>query len=249
MFESQTNRLQDHLASIIRMAIGLGVFVRVGTDLEEFRSICHKTPSKSAVGPAFDTSEVDILPSDAMWITGHLANGEIVHTQAMKVINLGQSTLQQHFREHLSDFRIGGFQIDVPNTPWRLTPEASEISGLITYHGELWLKGGPDGIRGGCLATILSRLMLIMGLLRWSPDYLIGIQAALTSCRGLAAREGYMRTEQRVVEWNRGPSLDPIEGWLVWMTKKEAEFNLDVPPESFYKMLEIQPTSSTRNVA
>ena len=55
-----------------------------------------------------------------------------------------------------------------------------------------------------------------------------------------------MRTEQRMVQWNIGPDQKAIEGWLVWMSREEADFNLDVPPKTFYAMLERKSETQTR---
>lgn len=233
----QDLRLEHLMPAYVNVITQLGVKLEFGNDFGTLDQICKTIPEKHGVGPAFDQQEISPRPIDGVWMIGRRGT-EIVHTQAIKKLDLARTTLERHLAHHSADFRIGGLDIDVPNSTWNLTHAAREISGTITYHGELWLKGGPDGIRGGCLSTLLTRLMLMIAFQKWSPDYFIGIQAAGTSCRGLATREGYMRTEQRSIFWKRRDGLDPIEGWLVWMNRDEAYHNLSTTAWHIYDMLE-----------
>lgn len=233
--------LEGLIPSYIELIGELGIQVSVGTDFAKFKKICHEVDGKSSVGPAFDVDQPQPEPLKGFWFVGRRSDGEVVHTQAIKLISLSEKNLQEFLQQHSANLRVGGIEIDVPKSPWTLTEAAQAICGPVTYHGELWLKGGSQGIRGGSAATLLTRLMLITAVLKWSPNYMIGIQAASTSCRGLATREGYMRTEQGSVFWEPADGSAPIEGWLVWMSRGEAEFNLRLPPISFFKMLEPNP--------
>ena len=43
-----------------------------------------------------------------------------------------------------------------------------------------------------CLTILLTRLMILLAMLRWKPDFMIGLQSPTTAFKGLAAiREGY----------------------------------------------------------
>ena len=164
-------------------------------------------------------------------------DGEVIHTQAIKLLDLEGGTLETHFQKRIWDFRSHGYDFDKSKTKYALSPEASRIRGRVTYHGEVWTKPGRGGYRGGSLIVLLTRLFLMKALFKWSPDFLTGLQAPITTCRGLAVREGYMRTEQRTILWyeknSEGP---PQEDWMVWMSREDARFNLRLPPELFYQM-------------
>lgn len=234
--------------TIIDTAKSLGLDLQVGSDFKFFRAISKSQPLKSHVNPAFDPAFVDISPLNGFWMIGRDTNGEIVHTQAMKILELSNVSLAEHFRSHLTDYRTHGHKFDVERSNCFLTPAAAEITGRVCYHGELWLKGGPDGYRGGCLTTFLTRLMLAMCLQRWSPDFIIGLQSPSTTCRGLAVREGYMRLEQRSIVWQLADCADIMEDWLVWMSRDEASFNLRVPLEIFYDLFETSSRVNTGNL-
>ncbi len=233
---------------IFEIAKSLGLDLHVGSDFDEFRAISKEHPLKPYVNPAFDPDFVDISPLTGLWLIGTNANGEIVHTQAIKLLELTNANLAEHFRSNLTDYRTHGYDFDVDRSCCFLSPAASRISGRVSYHGELWLKGGSDGYRGGCLATILTRLMKALCLQRWSPDFMIGLQSPVTSCRGLAAREGYVHLEQRSIVWQLRDCADAMEDWLVWMSREEAAFNLRVPPEFFYNLFEFDDYVKTSEV-
>jgi len=228
----------EYINACTDIAASLGIHLYSGTDFQLFRELSVKQPLKPHVNAAFDPACTEISSRNGFWVMGSDDSGEVVHSQAIKLLDLSGGNLSQHFKSKLRDFRSFGYNFDYPNCQSFLTPAASQISGSVSYHGELWIKGGPDGYRGGCVATILTRLMMIMSLHRWSPDYMIGLQSPMTSCRGLATREGYMHVEQRSIIWQRTDSPIVMEDWLVWMRRDEAKFNLRVPPSAFYELFE-----------
>ena len=246
----------QNLQDIEAICASRGLRLEIGTDIQYFRDLCSSELEKGAIGPGFDPDEIHIPENNILWMVAYRGESELVHTQAIRLIDLEGDNLQQHLERDLADYRIGGLALDIPGSRFRLSPQARRISGKVTYHGELWLKGGVNGVRGGCLATLFSRYLMITALLKWQPDNMIGIQQAKISCRGLAAREGYLRTEQRSFEWKRRDDGSFIEGWLVWMNREEAEFNLDQPPQTFVEMLDPKPaplpvsvTPAERNIA
>ena len=228
----------ESIGSAVGIVNSFGIQLQIGSDFEEFRRISEIQPLKPHVNPAFNPDYCDLANGDAFWMIGFTAAGEIVQTQAMKLIDVRESTLEKHLETNFHDFRSHGYDFDMDRSYWCLSNNAANITGRISYHGELWIKGGPNGFRGGCLATILTRLMLITGMQIWSPDYMIGLQSPMTSCRGLACREGYMQVEQRSMVWQEKNDNPPQEDWLVWMSREEAEFNLRLPPQMFYDLFE-----------
>ena len=169
-------------------------------------------------------------------MAGYKDDGEVVCTQAMKLLDLQGLNLQEYLSERIWEIHPYGYDPDVSEARCFLGDDSRNINGNVTYHGELWLKGGPDGIRGGSIAVLLTRLILLESLSRWSPDFLIGLQSPMTACRGLSIKEGYMRLEQRSVVWYKETNGELLEGWLVWMTAKEADFNLRIPVSLFLEM-------------
>ncbi len=230
--------VRSNIRAIRELLGDLGIKIQTGNDLGDFAKIIAKQPLRHDLSPAFDPRYSCAPHRSAYWMAGYTKDGELACTQAVKLIDLGDKNLEQYLRRRMWDLHPYGYDPDVTETHCFLSDESRNISGLITYHGELWLKGGPDGVRGGSIAVLTTRLILLESLLRWSPDFLIGLQSPMTACRGLSVRESYMRLEQRSLVWYKDGSDELLEGWLVWMTAEEADFNLRIPAELFYRMFE-----------
>ena len=228
----------QYIPEITHYAKARGMQLMFGHDFEVFREIAASQSKRHNINPAFNPAHADLASDNALWLVGLDSSGELVHTQAIKLLALKGHSLETYFGSSLSEFRISGDEIASDRSRWFLTPQASRIAGRVTYHGELWLMGGPNGYRGGCLATLLTRVLLMQACLRLVPDFLIGFQSPMTCCRGLSIKEGYMRTEQRTILMARKNSQEFIEGWLVWMTREEAEFNLRIPPSFFIELFD-----------
>ncbi len=237
MVRENSGSIKGHILKTEQLLAEQGINVDFGTDFFEFKDIASSIPEKGGMHPAFDPDEDLIEPLEGLWLIGR-KRGQIVHTQAIKRLELGSTAFGSYLPDHLSDFRFGGCELDLPRSQIQLTTAASQMTGLLTYHGELWLKGGPDGIRGGAKAALLTRLLLMKAQMDWSPDFMIGFQSPTVCCRGLSLKEGYARNEQRSLLWHRLDGGKPLEDWLVWMSREEAHFNLRIPPRDIQAMFE-----------
>lgn len=210
--------------------------VQFGSDFSFFSEIPNIQPFRHPVSTTFNPEYSDLDEKNSIWMIGKDTTGEIVFTQAIRLLDLEGNDLEWYFSKKLDELRVPGFNHDPDRICWRLTEDAARIAGNVAYHGELWLKGGPMGIRGGSMATLITRLMILVAIVRLHPDFFFGLQAPLVSCKGLGAREGYMRQEQRTIVWHERETGKRHEDWLVWMSRKEAEFNLAVPADYMHEM-------------
>ncbi len=238
MIEAYAASIKPNIMVLRAIIQDLGVRIETGTDLNVFSRILGKQPLRHQPAPAFDPDTSCMPCEDALWMAGFDRKGELVCTQAIKLIDLGNLDFEAYLDERFWDFHP--FQNKRPGTKTLsfLTEESRKISGRITYHGELWLKGGPNGVRGGCLAILFTRLLLLESLLRWSPDFMVGLQSPLNALQGLGVKESYTRLEQRSLIWSSQSKDEDIEGWLVWMTRNEAIFNLRIPARLFVCLYE-----------
>ncbi|MEM9278920.1 MAG: hypothetical protein AAGA76_10120 [Pseudomonadota bacterium] len=236
MHSIKHSQILHQIEEYIRIIRSQNLTIATGSDFSYFKSIPKLQKARHNVNPAFDPKHSDLNERNSLWTLLLSSENEILGTQAMQILPLQNLSLGDYLRENVWFFRTYGYDFDQDKTRWQLSNEATKIHGAVAYHGELWLKGGENGLRGGSMAILLTRLMILLGMLKWSPDFFIGLQSPLTSCRGLAVREGYMRTEQRTISWYQKKSDIPMEDWMVWMTKEEAEFNLRLPAEFFHAM-------------
>ncbi|MEL7428820.1 MAG: hypothetical protein AAFN43_02360 [Pseudomonadota bacterium] len=213
----------------------LGVFLQSGNDFEVFKFFASDSERETPLDPIFSPTDSNIETVCGKWLIGRNQKGEVVQTQAMRMLDLKGQTLARFFQNDLFQIRPFGQQIDPDKTVWRLSGSAAKMQGEVCYHGGLWIR---KDFRGGSLTALITRYLLAKTLLELSPDFFIGLQAPVTACRGLSAREGYTRLEQSSIIWHLTDSPDAFEDWLVWMSADEAAFNLEVPPEKFFEMFE-----------
>ncbi|MEM9330648.1 MAG: hypothetical protein AAGA53_04935 [Pseudomonadota bacterium] len=235
---SKQNRILHQIEEYVNIIKSSGLHITTGSDFSYFTSIPKVQPARHNINPAFDPKHTNLNARNAIWMIVLNSDGEIVGTQAMQILPNRELKFGEYLGQNIWNFRSYGYDLDKSKTNLQLSENASEMEGVIAYHGELWLKGGEGGLRGGSMVIMLTRLMILVGLLKWTPDFFIGLQSPLTSCRGLATREGYMRTEQRSISWYQKKSATPMEDWLVWMSREEAEFNLRLPADFFHDMFD-----------
>ncbi len=231
----------NYIASITQLVNSKGMSLELGTDFSEFCSVPGHQPEKGHIAPIFDPTKSDISSDNGFWVVGRNDSNEIVHTQAARLVDLRGTTLCQHFKDRLGDYRPHGDTVDPSLSMSHLTPEAGAITGRMVYYGELWMKGGEQGFRGGSLTALLPRLMFALSLLHLKPDYLIGIMEPLAACKGLSAREGYTHLEQGSFHWHQTEQDVPLEEWFVWMTAQDVIFNMRVAPETLDSLYAQKP--------
>ncbi len=236
----------SYFVAIAEIAASKGIRLTIGSDFTEFQTHLDTQSQRHVLSPMFDARKSSIPPEKAFWIAGFDENNELVHTQAMRLIDLSGSTLDGHLEQHFCDYRPGTLEIDESRSAYIPTPGLMNIAGHICYHGELWLKSGPRGYRGTGLTAVLPRLALALGLLRWSPDFIFGFMFPIAACRGLAAREGYMHLEPGCIEWGQRGDSDLLEEWLVWMSRADLDYLVSINPGVLYEKIEATVTATQR---
>jgi hypothetical protein len=212
-----------------------GMTLSIGRDFEIFNFYANNSDKNTPIDPIFQSSGSDIDEVDGLWVIGMDAHDNTVQTQAVRFLNMDNNTLSHFFKTRLYDIRPAGYEVDTVNTKWRLSSQASNISGRVCYHGGLWIR---EDFRGGSMAAILTRYMIAKALLELEPDFFIGLQSPSVGLRGLSAKEGYMKLEQRAILWAGQDQRLVLEDWLVWMSQEEAIFNLAVPAQNIVELLE-----------
>lgn len=233
MLEKATDPITRYASGAEQIVSELGITLEVGADFEFFCSIPGLQPDRHAISPIFDPDESDVSDTNAFWLIGRDAAGEIVLTQAIKLIPVGETGFLNHMKENLVDYRPKGDRLDIAKSRIYLTDRAAELEGDLCYYGELWIK---KTYRGSCLTAIMPRLMFAIAISKWSPNVVFGIMEPLAACKGLAAREGFMHLEQGGLHWWDRASSETFEEWLVWTTKDDFIFNMRVSLDMLSKL-------------
>ncbi|MFY0680854.1 MAG: hypothetical protein JXR13_09805 [Thalassovita sp.] len=202
--------------------------VTVGDDFEEYARIVEKGRPEQPLGPPFDPQRQFLPKARGIWAVGRNPKGEVVHTQAMRLLDLYDQTLARYMSARFGEFPPGGVGINLEDSWFRPGPGAKEITGRAVYHGEMWLKDD-SAYRGRGLIDVLSRFAFLTSMLHWQPDYLFGFMLRSIARRGLADREGYMHTDPYCLSWQIDGRNEPIDCNMVWMAVEDLRHVMHVP--------------------
>lgn len=203
-----------------------GISVQIGTCFSEYKDLVSTYRGHQPVSQPFDCEKSNLDTENGFWIVGWNENGELIHTQAMRLIDLCGMTLSCYLTGQYSDFPPAGIDLDFAKSHYNPGPSARRIKGKVCYHGDLWLS---SDYRGTGLVNILARLALASCHLRWAPEYIIGFMIRNISFRGLAEREGYMHSEPGALFWHLADSEKFYEAFMVWMACEDIRHLLTIP--------------------
>ncbi|TMM52991.1 hypothetical protein [Sulfitobacter sabulilitoris] len=206
-----------------------GIHLTTGFDFEEYRSLLAAARPEHILGAPLDPQIHDMTAENAFWIIGRDATGRIMHTQAMRMMDLGPRDLGDYLRRRFRDYPPSGVDLDLKRSRYRAGPGAQRMKGRIAYHGEFWMGGEPGEYRGSGLSCVLGRYAFLVALQMWDPDYVFGFMQKAVAFKGFAERHGYMHTEPGALRWFIKHHETPIEGFLVYMGREDLRYILDMP--------------------
>lgn len=206
-----------------------GIDVQIGTDFEEYREILLRDRPNQPLGAPLDPKLQNLNEGNAFWLTGRDADGDLMHTQAARLLNMKGEDLGGYMYNHFREFPPAIPDLDLDRSRFRASPGARHISGRVIYHGEVWMGEKPGLFRGNGLSTVLARYGLLTAMQRWNPDYIFGFMARTVAFKGFAERMGYMHNEPGALRWFRKGSDMPLEGFLSYLSNDEARYLLEMP--------------------
>jgi hypothetical protein len=205
------------------------VRLTVGTDFEEYRELLAEGRPDHLVGAPFDPELHELNEKNGVWVVGRDGDNTIMHTQALRLLDLKTQKLSEYLRRGFHQFPPSGVDIDFKRSRYRPGPGAQRISGQVVYHGEVWMGGKSGQYRGTGLSCILGRYAFLIAMQRWSPDHVIGFMPKAVAFKGFAERQGYMHAEPGCLRWFVRGQEDPFEGFMVYMSNEDIRFVLDMP--------------------
>lgn len=231
----KTKRFSAYINEATRTLKALGLTVRWGNDFNMFKRIISRHDERYAPSHGFNPEFYSSSELDGIWLVAFRGSGELVHTQASRRVSILPG-MREHLLFEANAYEPAYLEFDLGNLEVNLSPGALQIKGDAIYHGEAWLKGGPDGIRGGPALFIFSRMMIAKALLLWEVEHIFGLITPFTGIKGLPQRYGYTRCEQGAITFLDRTTL-PNDLWLVWMTATEAQSQLRLRPKYFEELL------------
>ena len=195
------------------------IAVTIGTNFSKYRALLQDERPQQALGAPFDPEVHDLNEANAFWLIARDVDGVLMHTQASRLIDLGQHSLSGYMLKRFREFPPALPDLDLRRSRYRASPGANRIAGKVVYHGEVWM-GDVGQYRGTGLSTVLARYGIHEAMRRWNPDYIFGFMARTVAFKGFAERMGYMHNEPGAVRWYRKGSDMPLEGFLSYLSMK-----------------------------
>jgi hypothetical protein len=204
-----------------------GVTLEYGHNFTEYNELVSECRGTAYTSTPYSARQHLLTAKNGFWIVGRDANQKVVHTQAMKIIDLQDAFLGEYLSKFFPDFAPPGVELDLPNSVFELSPGANRMSGTVCYHGDAWLAEG-SLYRGTGLNALLTRLAPALAYLRWNPDYVFGIVAEGFAYGGLPIREGYLHCDPDVFRW-QFPDEESLYGFMVWNSREDLEYVIGRP--------------------
>ncbi len=237
MVVRETAVIANFIASTTALVSDHGITMETGSDFLAYKRALEKQPERGGLIPAFDPAYVTFDDQNAFWIIGRDRKDEIVHTQAMCMVDMGGDSLAAFIENHCEEFTPSNWVFDSGKSRYWAAPGSHMVTGNVCCHGEFWIKGGPDGFRNKGIAILLARIAMALSLMKWSPDFVFALMQSLTICKGLAARAGFMHTAQTNLFWSVPGYSESLEVWAAWVSREDIRHLLKIPPNVLCQQL------------
>lgn len=213
-----------------------GIEMEVGYDFDLYREMLAFARPDQPLGEPFNPDIHELTPSNALWMIGRNANGEIVHTQALRMLDMNGQTIAEYFTHRFRDFPPPVPGIDLKRSRFKAGPCAKRSRGRVCYDGEFWIKPGDATLRGQGLSTVLGRYAFFQAMQHWDPDHMVGFMAKQVACKGFPQRLGWMNTQPGALRWFFEGSDTPIEGFMTFMSRDDLHYVLELPMKDLVAM-------------
>ena len=206
------------ISTIINDLNMMGITITVGSDFNEYKLIREKQENRSNIYPMFDSTCSFVDHTNGFWIVGSNQQGKVVHTQAIRLLEMSSTSLDEHLMLHRHKYITPGTTPNPDKTFFKVPGSLEHIKGKVCYHGEFWISSEE---RNQSLTQLLSRVVFDLALSTWNPDFVFGFVPLTLAYKGIPARYGYCHSEHGI--WAGPENEVTSEEALVWMSRKDLE--------------------------
>lgn len=207
------------------------MIVTMGHDFREYDRIVRAGRPHQPVSQPFNHELHNLSKSNAFWLCGHTAEGQLAHTQAVRLVDVGEQSLGGYLRRSFRQFPPAGVALDMAASRYRAGPGARRIKGRLCYHGEMWIDEAAGNYRGRGMSSVLSRLGFAIALRDMNPDFIFAFMVRSVAFKGLAERAGFMHTEPASLSWKLRDRDRAIEAFTAYLSREDLRYLLRLPLE------------------
>ncbi|GIT88829.1 MULTISPECIES: hypothetical protein [Roseobacter] len=232
MLPSKLFELITNLRGVFSDLEQMGIRVEIGDDFAKFRSLRSQLSNRGPIYPMFDVASSYIDQGNGFWVCGFNPDGELIHTQAVRLLDLDGVSLDQHLKTHRHKYITPGSTPD-PDLTFYSGPEALQtITGKVCYHGEFWLHAsGLGGPRSQGATSMLSRILLEIMVGAWNPSFVFALVPQRLAAKGAHLRYGYNHCDHG--SWLDANQQMTEEDHLIWMAANDLANLLARKPQRF----------------
>lgn len=215
--------LHKYMCEIETIVERKGFKLSVETDFNLYRKIRRNQDGRSDLAPLFDAKMSFIPPNTGFWLKLVDEEGEILHTQAVRMHHLNEESLFDHVA-HSKLMYVPPEIHDVDDYDIRISESFKEISNTISYHGDAWIH---KSLRTSRLNLLLGRYGLAAAKLFWNVDCYFAFMSNDNVTSGLDKRAGFFNS--RPATWAQDDHV-LCRYWLVWLEKQDIDELIEIPP-------------------
>ena len=149
------------ISTIINDLNMMGITITVGSDFNEYKLIREKQENRSNIYPMFDSTCSFVDHTNGFWIIGSNQQGKVVHTQAIRLLEMSSTSLDEHLMLHRHKYITPGTTPNPDKTFFKVPGSLEHIKGKVCYHGEFWISSEE---RNQSLTQLLSRVVFDLAL-------------------------------------------------------------------------------------
>lgn len=187
--------------------------VWISSDFGELLELCHAA-GRHTPAPAFHPELAKLTRDEAFCVLAIDSNGELVHTQAVRVIDQGGESIGSYFKKNSGLFMPVDPRIDPGMTRIRPSPGWHLTGDSFAYHGEVWIR--PD-LRKRGLCPALIRFAIAKTIAFFQPDNVFTITVPAVMNRKFVEAIGYRGFTSSCILWKSPAGTTIDEEGISWI--------------------------------
>ncbi|WP_298919998.1 hypothetical protein [uncultured Roseobacter sp.] len=247
MSPSRLFELTTQLSGILRDLEETGIHIEIGDDFAKYRAYRSQQPDRGPIYPMFDVASSFVDRANGFWVCGFNSNREVIHTQAVRLLDLSGISLAAHLNDHRHKYITPDTTPD-PDLTFYSGPEALHtITGKVCYQGDFWLRArGLGGPRSQGATSLLSRVLLQIMVEAWNPSFVFALVPKQLAAKGAHLRYGYCHCEPG--QWLGPDKQITEEDYLIWMGANDMANLLARAPQNLQRagsVSVVQPSTTS----